>query len=208
MLNPLSEFGEPRGSCVRKQFSPLLVPSDLTLAHVISEPMKLSPASPHPQSSWSWSESWPSLIVFLMLVVGGGLTIGALTGPDTWFVQLKKPSFNPPNWVFGPVWTVLYVLIAVAAWRVWTRRNQLGPSPVALWGAQLVANFLWTPIFFAAHRIDLALVVIGALLVSIVAFIVATARRERPAAALFVPYGAWVAFATVLNASLLSLNTK
>ena len=62
--------------------------------------------------------SWTSLPVFLLLVVGGGLLVGALTGPDAWFASLRKPSFNPPNWLFGPVWTVLYVLIAIAGSRL------------------------------------------------------------------------------------------
>lgn len=143
-----------------------------------------------------------------MLVVGGGLLIGALTGPDAWFAQLRKPSFNPPNGVFGPVWTVLYVLIAVAGWRVWTRRSELGQLPLVLWGLQLAANFLWSPTFFTAHRMDFALVVIVALLIAILAFVVATARREAAAAALFIPYAAWVAFATTLNAAFLALNTR
>jgi benzodiazapine receptor len=149
---------------------------------------------------------WPSLVVLLMVVVGGGLAIGALTGPGEWFLQLRKPSFNPPNWLFGPVWTFLYILIAVAGWRVWTRRDELGRLPVNLWVIQLVANFLWSPIFFAAHRIDLALGVIVVLLLGILAFIASTARRDGPSALLFVPYAAWVSFATALNAAFLALN--
>jgi benzodiazapine receptor len=149
---------------------------------------------------------WPSLVVFLVVVVGGGLAIGALTGPGEWFLQLRKPSFNPPNWLFGPVWTLLYVLIAIAGWRVWRRQKELGPLPMSFWVAQLLLNFLWSPVFFGAHRIGLALGVIVVLLLCILAFIVSTARRDGTAALLFVPYAAWVSFATALNAAFLALN--
>lgn len=144
------------------------------------------------------------LVLFLLVVVGGGLVIGWLTAPDEWYAQLDKPPFNPPGWLFGPVWTLLYILIAVAGWRVW-RRDPAG-WPMKLWWAQLLLNFAWSPVFFAAHRVGLALVVVIALLVAIVAFIAASWRQERAAAWLFVPYAAWVAFATALNASILVLN--
>lgn len=145
-----------------------------------------------------------SLLGFLLLVVGGGLLIGALTGPGEWYARLAKPAFNPPNWVFGPVWTLLYVFIAIAGWRTWRRRED---RPARLiWGLQLVLNFLWSPAFFAAHRIDVAAVIIVLLLVAIVLFIARSWRPDRVAALLFVPYAAWVSFATVLNVSLLRLN--
>lgn len=144
------------------------------------------------------------LVLFLLLVVGGGLVIGYLTAPDEWYAQLDKPLFNPPGWLFGPVWTALYVLIAVAGWRIW--RRGAGGWPMKLWWAQLALNFLWSPVFFAAHRIGLAFGVIVVLLAVIVAFIVAARPHDRAAAWLFVPYAAWVAFATVLNASIFVLN--
>ncbi len=146
----------------------------------------------------------PSLIAFLLLVVGGGLVIGYLTAPGPWYAQLAKPSFNPPNWVFGPVWTVLYVLIAVAGWRVWQRRR--ASAAMTLWAAQLVLNFLWSPIFFTAHSIGGALVVILLLLLTILAFVWRAWRLDRIAAGLFVPYLLWVAFASALNGSILALN--
>jgi tryptophan-rich sensory protein len=141
---------------------------------------------------------------FLLLVVGGGLAIGTLNRPDGWYAALSKPSFNPPNWVFAPVWTTLYVMIALAGWRVWR-----APSSVSLrllWSGQLILNFAWSPLFFGAHRIDLALIVIVPLLATILTFIALASRHDRIAALFFVPYAAWVAFATVLNASLLLLN--
>jgi len=145
-----------------------------------------------------------SLILFVVLVVGGGLVLGFLTTPGEWYGQLVKPAFNPPGWIFGPVWTVLYVIVAVAGWRVW-QRDGCG-WPMKLWWAQLVLNFLWTPIFFGTHQISLALVVILLLLAVIIAFIATAGKRDRVAALLFAPYAAWVAFASLLNASLLVLN--
>lgn len=145
-----------------------------------------------------------SLILFLALVLGGGLVLGFLTAPGAWYAGLAKPSFNPPAWLFGPVWMVLYILIAVAGWRVW-QRDRAG-WPMKLWWAQLALNFLWTPVFFGAHQIGPALVVILLMLAVILGFIAAAWRQDRVAAWLFVPYAAWVAFATLLNGLLYLLN--
>ena len=145
-----------------------------------------------------------SLILFLILAIGGGLAIGFLTAPGEWYAGLAKPAFNPPNWLFAPVWTVLYVLIAVAGWRVWQRDH--GSFAMKLWWAQLGLNFLWSPTFFAAHQIGLALIVILLLLAAILAFIVTAWRLDRPAAWLFVPYAVWVAFASALNGAIWLLN--
>jgi benzodiazapine receptor len=141
---------------------------------------------------------------FLVLVVGGGLLIGSQTRPDAWFQHLAKPPFQPPNWIFAPVWTVLYVCIAVAGWR--TFREAPTSWAMALWWLQLVLNFGWSPLFFGAHLIGLALVVIAALLFAIASFMIAAVERDRIAATLFVPYGAWVGFATVLNAWIYAHN--
>jgi benzodiazapine receptor len=145
-----------------------------------------------------------ALILFLLLVVGGGIAIGYLTAPGDWYAGLVKPSFNPPNWVFGPVWTFLYVLISVAGWRVW--RKGSGGWSIRLWWAQLALNFLWTPMFFGAHRVGIALGIVLVLLATILTFIVASWRLDRASAYLFAPYAAWVAFASVLNGAILVLN--
>lgn len=145
-----------------------------------------------------------SLIVFLVLVVGGGLAIGASTPPGDWYAQLTKPSFNPPGWIFAPVWTLLYILIAIVGSRAW-EQDRAG-WPMRLWWAQLGLNFVWSPVFFAAHGIDLALAIVALLLGVVLAFIVASWNRDRVAAWLFVPYAAWVAFATVLNAAIFTSN--
>ena len=147
---------------------------------------------------------WVTLAVLLVLTLGGGVVIGTLTGPDQWFAALQKPAFNPPNWVFAPVWSTLYVLIAIAGWRWWERDSR--SIPMALWWLQLVLNFAWTPIFFSLHAIGAALLVIVGLLAVILIFVATSWRRDRAAAMLFLPYAAWVAFAAVLNAAIYQLN--
>lgn len=145
-----------------------------------------------------------ALLAFILLTVGGGLLIGVATAPGDWYAGLQKPPFNPPNWVFGPVWTVLYILIAIAGWRIW-RRDPHGAA-MKFWIAQLALNFIWSPLFFSAHLPGAAFVVIIALLVVILALIMLTLGRERVSAWLLVPYALWVAFAALLNASIWWLN--
>ena len=154
-----------------------------------------------------WSadvRSYLTLALFILLVLGGGTLIGLMTLPGEWYAGLAKPPFNPPNWIFAPVWTLLYIMVAVAGWRTWQR----GPrsAAMALWFVQLALNFVWSPVFFGAHRIGGALAVIVALLAAIIAFIVMAWPRDRIAALLFTPYAAWVAFATLLNGALWYLN--
>lgn len=144
------------------------------------------------------------LVLFLVLVVGGGLLLGTANPPGAWYAGLEKPPFNPPAWVFAPVWTVLYVAIAVAGWRIWRLRDTRGA--MTAWWLQLGLNFLWTPVFFGLQAVGWALVVILALLGAIAGFVVLAWDRDRPAALLFLPYGAWVAFATLLTASIWWLN--
>lgn len=143
-------------------------------------------------------------IAFLVLVMGGGILIGTVTAPGDWYAALNKPAFNPPNWIFAPVWTTLYVLIAWAGWRNWEADGSSGE--MKLWWAQLALNFLWSPLFFAAQLPWAALVVILALLVVILRFITRCWTRDRLSALAFLPYAAWVGFASVLNLSLALLN--
>ena len=141
---------------------------------------------------------------FLLVTVGGGLAIGFVTRPGAWYAALVKPSFNPPNWIFAPAWTVLYILIAVAGWRVFEREP--GSAAMAVWAVALALNFLWSPVFFGAQRPEAALAVVAMLLAAIVVFIALAWRIDTAAALLFVPYAAWVAFATLLNAAVVRLN--
>ena len=145
-----------------------------------------------------------TLLLFLVLVVGGGLGVGAVTTPDEWYARLDKPLFTPPGWLFPIAWTALYVLIAVAGWRIW--RRERGGLAMMLWWMQLILNFAWSPLFFAAHQIGLALVVVE-LLFGVVVGVIAAARRFDPLAAwLLAPYAVWVAFAAVLNGTILAMN--
>ena len=148
-----------------------------------------------------------TLLVFVILVTGAA-AVGAHFLPGPWYVSLAKPDWTPPNWIFGPVWTLLYLGIAVAGWLVWRESGpRVGPS-LALWGAQLVLNAAWSWFFFGQHRPGVALADIVALLVCIVAFIVVTLSDSRVAALLFVPYALWVAFAAALNHAIWSLNAS
>ncbi len=144
-----------------------------------------------------------TLPIFILGVLGCGIAIGFSCPPGDWYSHISKPRFNPPNWVFSPVWAVLYVLIAVAGWRTWENGSSLA---FAVWLAQLAINFAWSPTFFRAHRGDAALALILALFTSILLFICLQWSVDRLSALLFVPYAVWVAFASVLNASILSLN--
>lgn len=149
------------------------------------------------------------LAVFLLVcfaVSGIGAAITA-TSVGSWYQTLQKPSFNPPDWVFAPVWTTLYVLIAIAGWRAWRRAQTKATSiALAVFAAQLALNLAWSLIFFGLQQIALALVEIVILLLAIVANTILFWRIDRWAGVLFVPYMVWVAFASVLNASLWWLN--
>lgn len=145
-----------------------------------------------------------SLLVFLILVIGGGLAAGLVAMPGDWYAGLHKPPFNPPNWIFGPVWTLLYIFIAIAGWRVWVHaRDSLA---MKLWWAQLVLNLIWSPTFFALHQVAVALAIVLGMLALILGFIATAWSRDRTAALLFVPYAAWVSFASLLNGAILVLN--
>lgn len=145
-----------------------------------------------------------SLALFLLLVLGGGLVIGYVMTPGAWYADLVKPAFTPPSWLFAPAWTLLYILIAIAGWRL--SNGPRGSILMKLWGAQLVLNFLWSPTFFGAHQMAAGFAVILALLAAILITIALAWRRERVVALLFVPYALWVAFASLLNGALLVLN--
>lgn len=153
---------------------------------------------------------WSSLLVllgFLAAALAVGYLGGRVTAPNIpgWFEGLKKPPFNPPNGVFMPVWTTLYVLMAVAAWRVW-RKAGMGSRALAFWVAQLVLNLAWSFIFFGAHALFAAFVELLVLWLAILSTMLAFRRIDRPAAWLMLPYLAWVSFAGLLNGAIWRLN--
>ena len=141
--------------------------------------------------------------VALPLAVGAAAGLATASSVDGWYRTLAKPSWNPPAWVFGPVWTGLYATMGVAAWRVW-RPAGFAPArgALTLYFGQLAVNGLWSPIFFGWQRPGWALVDIAALLALVTATWVAFRARDRLAGGLFVPYVLWVAFATALNAAI------
>lgn len=147
------------------------------------------------------------LLVFLIVTLVVGASASVFTEPSipTWYAGLARPSFAPPNWVFAPVWTTLYVLMAVAAWRVWRVAGTRSPE-ITAYAAQLVFNFAWSAIFFGAHRIGLALIELCLLLVLILATTILFWRRDRLAGLLFLPYLAWSGFAAALNYGFWALN--
>jgi tryptophan-rich sensory protein len=142
-----------------------------------------------------------------VLLCFGAASLGAVFMPGEWYAALKKPAWNPPGWLFGPVWSALYTLMGVAAWLVWREggfARQRGPLGRFL--VQLGLNALWTPLFFGLHRPDLAFAEIILLWLAIGWTIAAFWRVHRGAAWLLAPYLAWVSFAAVLNGTLWRLN--
>jgi translocator protein len=152
--------------------------------------------------------AWGGLIVWLLVSLATG-AIGALATRNAreFYGGLVKPTWAPPGWLFGPVWTVLYVLMGIAAWLVWRTAGWAGAAgALTLYLVQLVCNASWSWVFFAWRRGALALADIVLLLGLIVATIVAFARVDRLAAVLLLPYLAWVMFATALTYALWRAN--
>ena len=147
-------------------------------------------------------------IVATPLVVGGLSSVFTMDGLRVWYRTLDRPDWNPPDWVFGPVWTTLYLMMGVALLQIVRADGARAARRVGLglFALQLVLNFAWSWIFFANHDLFGALVEILALWLAIAATIVAFARVRTTAAALLVPYLAWTSFATILTATIWSLN--
>jgi len=145
-------------------------------------------------------------LLFFLLLVALAAGAGSLFAPGEWYASLRKPFFNPPSWVFGPVWAALYLLMAVAAWQVWLREHHAGRVALKWWGVQLVLNAAWSGLFFGLHRPGWALaemvLLFFAILITINYF-----RRVKPAAAqMMMPYLLWVGFAWILNLSIWLMN--
>jgi len=147
-----------------------------------------------------------ALLGWVALTYCAALT-GAFVSTGGWYAELTKPSWNPPGWVFGPVWTALYAMMAVAAWLVWRRGGwPTQRRALNLYLLQWALNALWTPLFFGLHRPGLAFAEIVVLLATILATMLAFWRARRPAGLLLIPYALWVAFAAVLNFTIWQLN--
>lgn len=145
--------------------------------------------------------------VLLCLAVGGLGSILTTPGLEPWYAGLQKPSFNPPGWIFGPVWSTLYILMGYALWRIWSLdSNSLQLNAFKAFAVQLALNLCWSGAFFFLQSPGFGLIVIIALLTAIVTTMVLFFRLDRLSGALFVPYVLWVCFATVLNLSIFLLN--
>ena len=150
-----------------------------------------------------------ALVVFIVanLLIGGIGGVSTSKAIPTWYAGLKKPSFNPPNWIFAPVWTTLYVLMAVAAWMVWTK---VGFSEFSWWVVvyvvQLGLNMAWSWLFFTLHRLDWAFYEVVALWMSILVNALVFGAIVPLAGWLFAPYLAWVSFASLLNFAIWRMN--
>jgi len=142
-----------------------------------------------------------------LLVCFAAAAAGAVFMPGDWYASLTKPSWNPPGWIFGPVWTALYAMMAVAAWLIWKRGGFAAQHRLlSLFLVQLVLNALWTPLFFGLRQPGLAVAEIILLWAAILATLMAFRPVSRTAAWLLVPYLAWVSFAAVLNGTIWRLN--
>lgn len=161
---------------------------------------------PEPNPASSNLRQGLALAGWLVLVFSATAT-AALVTKDDWYANLAKPSWNPPSWVFGPVWTALYAMMAVAAWLVWRRGGWKEQAlPLGLFVLQWLLNAIWTPLFFGMHRPDLAFYDIMLLWLALAATLGLFSRVSRTAGLLLVPYLAWVSFAAVLNFSIWRLN--
>lgn len=154
------------------------------------------------------AEAIATLIGFVAACAIAAATAGFYR-PGEWYERLAKPGWKPPNWLFGPVWLVLYGMIAVSGWLVWRQVGwQGGALPLGLFAVQLVLNGLWSALFFGLRRIGLACIEMAALWLAIAATIAAFHPVHAGAAYLLMPYLAWVSFAFVLNFSIWRLNAR
>lgn len=147
-----------------------------------------------------------SLILFFVLVTIVAL-VGSQFAPGEWYVALNKPALNPPSWIFGPVWTGLYILMAIAAWLVWRERGAPGRAlALAGWFVQLMLNAAWSWLFFGLHRPGWAFAEIVILFIAIAVTVALFWRIRTLAGVLMIPYLLWVGFAGYLNFQIWTMN--
>ena len=152
--------------------------------------------------------NWLKLIISLALpqIVGGLGAFFTITSVQSWFTTLAKPSWNPPGWLFGPVWTTLYVLMGIACYLIWKSDHPQKKAMLKLYAVQLILNGLWSPAFFGMESPLLGLLVIVPLWIAIVICIIQFRKVSTLTSGLMVPYLLWVTFATALNAVIFTLN--
>jgi len=144
------------------------------------------------------------LVPLLIGGISGYVTISAIS---SWYSTLVKPSFNPPNWIFGPVWTTLYILMGYSSYRIYqSPKSDSRNQALTIYGLQLIFNFFWSILFFKFHLLGVALIEISILLVLLIMMFIRFKQIDRTAAFLNIPYLIWVSFATILNAAIWSLN--
>lgn len=153
-------------------------------------------------------QNWLRLILWvvgveLVGITGGLITTEAIAG---WYVFLEKPRFSPPNWVFGPVWTVLYAMIGYVGYKLWSEKGKKTKRERQLFLVQLVLNAIWSPVFFGLKRLDWSLVVISGLWIVLAVLINKLWQKRLKLAVWLVPYWLWVSFAVILNLSIWRLN--
>lgn len=144
------------------------------------------------------------LLILLTLIIGGADAWATLPEIKGWYSTLLKPSFNPPNYLFGPVWTSLYLLMALSMWLVWKTPHSLYLK--ITFGVMLALNAAWSPLFFKFHQIGGALVLIGLYLIVLAVWVRLLLEKNKPAGLLQIPHLLWVCFATLLNTSIWWLN--
>lgn len=154
------------------------------------------------------ADRWPPIVVAALAATTVAVLGGLMTELGTWYYDLRQPAWKPPDWLFGPAWTALFALIALAGIRAWQDApdRRMREWLLALFALNAFLNVLWSLLFFRLRRPDWALVEVGFLWLSIVVLIAVLARWSRPAAWLLAPYLAWVTFAAALNAAVVRLN--
>lgn len=152
-------------------------------------------------------------IIKLVISISIPLALGAVAGRVTaqavpeWFASLNRPSFSPPNWIFGPVWTVLYILLGISLFLIWKQiPSKQRNNALLIFSLQMFLNFIWSFVFFYFHQIGLALIVIIGLWISIIFMLISFYKIKPLSAYLNIPYLLWVTFASVLNAGYYFLN--
>lgn len=142
------------------------------------------------------------LFIVAIFIIGGA--IGYKFAPTSWYQELNKPFFTPPNWLFAPVWSILYIIIGFVGWRIFIDRpNDLLKT---MWSAQLVINFAWTPLFFGLHQTVIALLSCLIMLLLVVMIVLKAWNSDKLVSVLFIPYAFWLALAAALNIGVVVLN--